>query len=238
MPSTHPDHYETFLEMMKRKRTGQLEKIVPDDCFSDLEFGRCEIEDCFYVYRSAIDRVRHLMLCHKATRKETNFDGSFVCKFKLPNGELCGFKGKTQHYLNKHKDEENHKIRVHKKKSNQPETPKEKKAQKKAQRKAQKQAKQKKLKKKKKPVEFLDELINDNEELGEENEQQPGNPMKKVAQQIQAETRNKKLPETLAELDEMLDEEESDFSEDELGEEEELGTTDEELSEEDIGEEF
>ena len=115
---------------------------------------------------------------------------------------------------------------------------KEKKAQKKAQRKAQKQAKQKKLKKKKKPVEFLDELINDNEELGEENEQQPGNPMKKVAQQIQAETRNKKLPETLAELDEMLDEEESDFSEDELGEEEELGTTDEELSEEDIGEEF
>ena len=39
-------------------------------------------------------------------------------------------------------------------------------------------------------------------------------------------------------LDEMLDEEESDFSEDELGEEEELGTTDEELSEEDIGEEF
>ena len=81
-------------------------------------------------------------------------------------------------------------------------------------------------------------MINDNEELGEENEQQPGNPMKKVAQQIQAETRNKKLPETLAELDEMLDEEESDFSEDELGEEEELGTTDEELSEEDIGEEF
>ena len=62
--------------------------------------------------------------------------------------------------------------------------------------------------------------------------------MKKVAQQDQAKTRNKKLPETLEELDEILDEEESDFSEDELGEEEELGTSDEELGEEDFGEEF
>ena len=105
-----------------------------------------------------------MMLCHRATRKETNFDGSFVCKFKLPNGELCGFKGKTQHYLSKHKDEEKHKIRVNKK-SNEPAMPKERK-------KAQKQAK-------KKPENILEEMENILEEeesdfyedeLGEEEE--------------------------------------------------------------------
>lgn len=233
VPSSHPDHYETFLEMKARKRTGRLDKIVPDDCFKDLEFGRCDQEDCFYVYRSAIDRVRHLMLCHKATRKETNFDGSFICKFKLPNGETCGFKGKTQHYLNRHKDDENHKIRVHKKKTNQPETPKErKKAQKQAKKKAKKQ-----VRKKKKPNEFLDNLISEDEEQGEG--EQPDEPKKVVAQKKQAKTSKKKPANTLEEMENILqeeEEEESDYS-DELGEEEQLGSSDEEIGEEDFVEE-
>ena len=216
VPSSHPGHYETFLEMKARKRAGRLEKIVPDDCFSDLEFWRCEIEDCFYVYRSAIDRVRHLMQIHKATKKDTNFDGSFTCKFKLPNGELCGFKGKTQHYLKKHKDEEKHKIRIHKK-SNEPETPKERK-------KAQKQAKKakKQVRKKKKQNEFLDDLSIEDEEQGEDE------PEKMVAQKKQAKTKKKKPASTLEEMENLLQEEESDFSDDELGEEEELGSSDEE----------
>ena len=139
------------------------------------------------------------------------------------------FKGKTQHYLNKHKDDENHKIRVHKKKSNQPETPKErKKAQKQAKKKAKKQ-----VRKKKKPNEFLDNLISEDEEQGED--KQPDEP---VAQNKQAKTRKKKPANTLEEMENILqEEEESDFSADELGEEEELGSSDEEIGEEDFVEE-
>ena len=166
--SSHPEHYHTFLEMKAMKREGRLMKIVPDGCFSDLEFGRCDIEGCFYVFRYAIDRVRHLMLCHGATRKETNTIG-FICKFKLPSGELCGFKAATQHYLNVHKSEEGHKMRVHSKKKQQPDQG-NKKAKKRVQK---KQAKNKNnvkqtRKKKNKPEEFLDNLSSEESKSEEE----------------------------------------------------------------------
>ena len=122
-------------------------------------------------------------------------------------------------------------MRVHQK-SNEPATPKEKK---KAEKQAKKKAK-KEVKKKKKQNEFLDNLISDYEEEGQD--KQPDEPKRMVVQKKQVRAGKKKPRDILEEMENILqEEEESDFSADELGEEEELGSSDEEIGEEDFVEE-
>ena len=117
-------------------------------------------------------------------------------------------------------------MRVHQK-SNEPATPKEKK---KAEKQAKKKAK-KEVKKKKKQNEFLDNLISDYEEEGQD--KQPDEPKRMVVQKKSARAGKKKPKGILEEMENILpEEEESDFSEDELGEEEELGSSDEDAGEE------
>ena len=106
----NPGHFKTFLQLMREKDVGTLEKIIPDGCFGDLDFGRCKVPGCLYVFFSDIDRVRHLLLLHKASKSELHPDG-FQCKHKLPSGELCQFRAATKHYVNKHKEAEGHIVR-------------------------------------------------------------------------------------------------------------------------------
>ena len=89
----------------------------------------------------------------------------------------------------------------------------------------------KEVKKKKKQNEFLDNLISDYEEEGQD--KQPDEPKRMVVQKKQVRAGKKKPKDILEEMENILpEEEESDFSEDELGEEEELGSSDEDAGEE------
>ena len=105
----HLGHYKTYLQHVTMQRSGKLEPIVPDSCFEDLEFGRCKEADCMYVFRSQVDKARHLLLIHKAAKSNAFPDG-FTCRFQIPGGNTCKHKEVTRYKLNKHKIAVGHKV--------------------------------------------------------------------------------------------------------------------------------
>ena len=66
------------------------------------------------MFKSDADVARHYGILHEKFGREANPFG-VVCKFVTESGVVCGKKFATQYYLNKHKSEEEHFSRVHKK---------------------------------------------------------------------------------------------------------------------------
>ena len=66
------------------------------------------------MFKSEADVSRHYGFVHEKFGQDANPFGG-VCKFVNKLGEICSKKFTTAHFLNKHKNQEGHKSRVHKK---------------------------------------------------------------------------------------------------------------------------